>query len=323
MGDSKKPVFLAILLGLGVTLPGCSKARDPWKDVAGGPTKVLVTIPPLYSFAKNVAGEDAAVLCLLGSQGPHDYEPKSDDVLKAKKADAFFAIGLGLDEFTGKIVNNSGNKKVKVVEVGEMAGAIKEEHEHGKEEKDDHGHHHHGDYDPHVWLGIPESIKMVNAIRDSLQQIDPKNKEGYAKRAAAYVKELEKLQADGLAELKKKKNKKLVATHESLRYFGKSFGLEILDSIQPRAGIEPDATKMRDLVKLMKEKDIRVIATEPQYQSSHKLAEILKENLAKQKIEVKLVEIDPLETAQAKDLDAGYYVKKMRENITNLAKALP
>ena len=319
MAASKYPAFFAIFLGLGIALAGCSKATDPWENVPGGPTRVLVTIPPLYSLAKNVAGDDAAVLCLLGSKGPHGYEPVAADSLKAKKADVFFAIGLGLDEFTGKIVNSSGNKKVKVVEVGEQAGAIKEEKD-DKEGKSGHDHHH-GDSDPHVWLGIPESIKMVNAIRDSLQEIDPKNKDGYAKRAAAYVKELEKLLADGKAELKIKKNKKLIATHESLRYFGKSFGLEILDSIQPRPGIEADSAKMTSLAKLMKEKDVRVIATEPQY--PHNLAEILKANLAKQKVEVKLVEIDPLETAPADELDAGYYVKKMRDNITNLAKALP
>jgi zinc transport system substrate-binding protein len=319
MAASKYPVFFAIFVGLGTALAGCSKANDPWENVPGGPTRVLVTIPPLYSLAKNVAGDDAAVLCLLGSKGPHGYEPVAADSLKAKKADVFFAIGLGLDEFTGKIVNSSGNKKVKVVEVGEQAGAIKEEKD-DKEGKSGHDHHH-GDSDPHVWLGIPESIKMVNAIRDSLQEIDPKNKDAYTKRAAAYVKELEKLLADGKAELKNKKNKKLIATHESLRYFGKSFGLEILDSIQPRPGIEADSAKMTSLAKLMKEKDVRVIATEPQY--PHNLAEILKANLAKQKVEVKLVEIDPLETAPADELDAGYYVKKMRHNITNLAKALP
>jgi ABC-type Zn uptake system ZnuABC Zn-binding protein ZnuA len=319
MAASKFPAFFAILLGLATSLTGCSKADDPWKDVPGGPTRVLVTIPPLYSIAKYVAGEDAAVLCLLGSKGPHGYDPVPADSYKAKKADLFFAIGLGLDEFTGKIVNSSGNKKVKVVEVGELAGAIKEEKD-DKEEKGGHDHHH-GDTDPHVWLGIPESIKMVNAIRDSLQEVDPKNKDGYAKRAAAYVQELEKLLADGKAALKNKKNKKLIATHESLRYFGKSFGLEILDSIQPRPGIEADNAQMTKLVKLMKEKDVRVIATEPQYPQN--LAKILKANLAKQKVEVKLVEIDPLETAQADELDAGYYAKKMRENITNLAKALP
>jgi zinc transport system substrate-binding protein len=318
MARWKMPVFLALLLGLA----GCSKADNPWDNVPGGPTKVLVTIPPLYSFAKNVGRDDAAVLCLLGSKGPHNYEPVASDSLKAREANVFVAIGLGLDEWTERIRNSSGHKdKIKLVEVGEMAGAIKEEHESGKEEKGGHDHHHHGDYDPHVWLGIPESIKMVNAIRDTLQEVDPKNKEGYAKRAAAYVKELQKLQADGLAALKKKKNKKLIATHDSLRYFGKSFGLEILDSIQPRPGIEADATQMTKLVKLMKEKDVHVIATEPQY--PRKLAEILKSKLEKLKVKVNLVEIDPMETAPAEELDAGYYVKKMRENIANLAKALP
>ncbi len=322
MAASKKPVFVAILLALGSILPGCGKATDPWKDVPGGPKRVLVTIPPLYCFAKNVAGDDAAVLCLLGSHGPHGYDPKASDSLKAKKADVFFAIGLGLDEWTERILNSSGNKeKIQFVEVGESAGAFKEEPEKGKEEKGGHDHHHPNGVDPHVWLGIPESIRMVDAIRDTLQKIDPKNKEGYARRAADYVKELEKLQADGQTELKNKKNRKLIATHESLRFFGKSFLLEIVDSIQPRPGIEADAGQMTKLVKLMKEKDIKVIATEPQY--PHKLAEILKANLEKKKIKVNLAEIDPLETAPAAQLDAAYYVKKMRENIANLAKALP
>jgi ABC-type Zn uptake system ZnuABC Zn-binding protein ZnuA len=314
----KKPGVLLILFG--ATLCGCSKATDPWKDVPGGPTRVLVTIPPLYCFAKNVAGEDAAVLCLLGPHGPHDYEPQSADSLKARKADVFFAIGLGLDEWTEKILNSSGNKKkIKFVEVGEFAGAIKEEH--GKEDQEDKDHHHHGGYDPHVWLGIPESIKMVNVIRDTLGEIDSKNKDGYGKRAAAYIKELEKVQADGKAAFKNKKNKKLIATHESLRYLGKSFELEILDSIQARAGIEADAAKMTNLVEIMKKQDVHVIATEPQY--PHKAAEILKSKLRNLKADVKLVEIDPLETAPVKELDAAYYLKKMRENVTNLAKALP
>ena len=68
MGALKKPVFAAILFGLGSAIAGCSKATDPWKDVPGGPTKVLVTIPPLYCFAKNVAGEDAAAASLTARE---------------------------------------------------------------------------------------------------------------------------------------------------------------------------------------------------------------------------------------------------------------
>ena len=44
-------------------------------------------------------------------------------------------------------------------------------------------------------------------------------------------------------------------------------------------------------------------------------------------ITVELVEVDPLETAPVADKngnpDPAYYMKRMKENIDNLAKALP
>jgi hypothetical protein len=39
-------------------------------------------------------------------------------------------------------------------------------------------------------------------------------------------------------------------------------------------------------------------------------------------LEVKLVEIDPLETAEPGQVDAGWYVKKMKENLKVLADSL-
>jgi zinc transport system substrate-binding protein len=306
---------------------GCRKQEDPWKEVPGGPTKVLVTIPPLYCFAKNVAGDDAAVLCLLGTQGPHDYEPTHTDALKARKANLFVSVGLGLDEFTEKIVNSSGNKKLEVVELGEKALELKnlllatEEHEEhpSKEEKD--GHHHHGDHDPHVWLGIDQAKEMVGYLSTTFQKIDPANKANYEKRAKAYTADLEKLKEQGLNDLKAKKNKKLIATHDSLRYFAKSFGLEIVGSIQPRPGIEAGGRKLADLVKLCKEKDVRVIVIEPQYPATN--AEKLKEHLQGKGITVELVTIDPLETVAPAQLDENTYVKTMRENVKRLAEKLP
>ena len=312
-------VLLAVVV---LRLAGCSKPADPFKDIPGGPTRVLVTIPPLYCFTKAVAGDDAAVLCLLTSQGPHDYEAGFNDILKARKANLFLAVGLGLDEFAEKVAKASGNDRLKSFEVGEkgvpddmlLAG----HEEDAKAKKDE--HHHHGEHDPHVWLGIPQAIKMVDYIKTTLQEVDGKNKDAYAKRAAAYTEELEKLQKEGRAALKDKKNKKLIAMHESLRYFANSFGLEILGSIQPRPGIEADSAQMAKLVKLCKAEDVRVIAIEPQYKTAG--AETLKKELANRGIEVELVEVDPLETVAPEDLKADYYLAKMRQNITNLAKKL-
>ena len=54
-------------------------------------------------------------------------------------------------------------------------------------------------------------------------------------------------------------------------------------------------------------------------------ARVLQEELQKKNHEVKLVEIDPLETADPKELEkdgAGWYEKKMRENLRRLAESL-
>ena len=47
--------------------------------------------------------------------------------------------------------------------------------------------------DPHVWLGIPEAILMVERIRDVLGQVDPAHKELYRANAAAYAQKLMEL----------------------------------------------------------------------------------------------------------------------------------
>jgi len=323
-------IYVVTLVVAVVALRGCTKAPPVWDKVPGGPTKVLVTIPPLYSFAKNVAGDDAAVLGLLTTQGPHDAEPNRMDTVKAGKANLFISVGLDLDElFVTQTLKNSGNEKIEVVELGEKALEPKnmllasnehDEHdEHEAKEKD--GHHHHGKFDPHVWLGIDQAVVMVDYLGTTFQKIDPTNKDKYAKRTEAYKKELKDLKQEGLNEFKAKKNKRLIAMHDSLRYFAQSFGLEIVGSIQPRPGVEADASKLKELARLCKEKDVRVIAVEPQFQIA--AAEVLRNHLKGKGIEVELVTVDPMETVMPAELDAGYYVRTMRKNVKNLAEKLP
>jgi ABC-type Zn uptake system ZnuABC Zn-binding protein ZnuA len=299
---------------------GCGHGTDVWDDVPGGPPRVLVSFPPLYSFTANVAGPDAGVMSLLTTVGPHNYEPTRRDHLKVRKADLFLMNGLGLDNFVTRIVSTSGNPRIKVIAVGE---AIPKEQflrmEEGAHEETGTGHKHsHGYYDPHVWLGIPEAVKMVERIRDVLRSEDPQHAEGYTKRAAAYVDELHKLQKDG-QKLFAGKDVKVIATHDSLRYFARSFGLTVVANIQPQPGIEADAVKLKHLMEICRTQKVRIITVEPQY--SRATAETLGQQLKNKGLNVHLVEVDTLETADP-PLDAGYYVRRMRANLDALAKAL-
>jgi zinc transport system substrate-binding protein len=302
---------------------GCSSTPDPWDQVEGGELRVLTSFPPLYCFTKGVAGNDAKVLSLLALTGPHDHQANADDAHVASRANLFLVNGLGLDDFVTTVANRSRNKSVKVITVAEKA--LPEDkrlaigkHDHGPGE-----HHHHGEWDPHAWLGIEQAILMVKEIATALKEADPNHAADYDKRAAEYVKKLDELHKWGRDLLKGKTNRKIIAMHESLGYFCKSFDLTLVGSIMPRPGVEVDGAELARLMKVCRDEQVHVIAVEPQYKPS--AAETLKESLKKEDKDFKiaLVQVDPLETAPRDQLNADYYFTVMRQNLKNLAEKMP
>src|SRR5262249_44846372 len=203
--------------------------------------------------------------------------------------------------FANVLANSANNKNLKLVEVGEderlkpmlrKMGAHEHEEKDGKDHKHAHAHKH-GEYDPHIWLGLPEAIVMVDIIRDKLAKADEAHAAQYKANAEAYTKALQKLIDDGNAAFKNKKNKKLISFHDSLGYFARTFGLDIVKTIQPVAGEEDTSgARLRQLVDLCMKQNIKVIAVEPN-QMGNSSAKALLYELKKNKVEgVQLVEVD-------------------------------
>jgi zinc transport system substrate-binding protein len=322
---------LVALAGCALLLTGCpgGKRADPWAS-AGNRPKVLVSFAPLYSFAAQVAGPDAEVKCLLTTTGPHthgDANPRQIDL--ARGCDVFFINGIGLeDEADGvatKLGRAAGNPNWNVVNLGSKIdkewireGECHHDHAHGKHEE-----HVHAD-DPHVWLSVRCAKKMVEGIRDELKRLDPAHAAGYESRAAEAMKKLDKLEADGKALLANKQEKWIVTFHDSLGYFGETYGIKIAGSIQVDPGKEPTADKIEKIIKLCQKRKVRVIAVEPQF-SHHTSARVvlnalrgLKEN----PIDAVFAEVDPFETCDETELGPDQYEKVMRKNLAELDKAL-
>lgn len=299
---------------------GCGKVEDPWPNKPG--PRVMATFPPLYCFAANVAGDDASVLCLLTSTGPHHYSPSSQDALKLQRADLFLVNGLELDEgFADKLQRNSSNPKLKVVHVGECIPKA-QLRKLAAGEKEGHEGHHHGEYDPHVWMGLPEAVQMVACIRDQLKQVDPAHAAGYDARAAAFITRLKTLQADGEKKLADKKDRNLISFHDSLAYFARTFKLTIVNSIEAHPGEQPSSAMMSQLVKDCKEKKVRLLAVEPQYPTSTAAETLLREIRKKGIPDADFVVINPMETVDPPKLTPDFYEQCMQENIDHLAKQL-
>lgn len=323
---TRRCLVSALLLALIGVMGGCAKFPDPWEG-KGGPPRVLVSFPPLYCFVKNVAGDHAGIISLCTTTGPHHYQPNVQDNLFVKDADLFLGNGLTLDEhFTGFI---KPTPRLRCVNLGDVLP-----HKlllHTGEEGREHVHADgtvctHGEHDPHVWLGIPQAIAMVERIRDELKQVDPVHAADYETNAAAYVEKLKKLHQDGKKLLAGKKDRKLITFHESLGYFASkdSFDLNVVDVIMAGPGDEPTSPRLARLVDKVKSEKVRVLAVEPQYPQGTSAHVLLTELKKKGAEDVTLVEIDPLETATQTELqDPDWYLRKMRQNLEKLAGALP
>jgi zinc transport system substrate-binding protein len=330
------PAALAVVLA---GMLGCGRSSDPWEGEKGSP-RVVVTIAPLYSFVKAVAGEQAAVKCLCTTTGPHHYKSDTRDAHILEKADLVFAIGLNLDDtIVGTMVTLSRRKDLPLVKLGEklpkdMLRELGGDHDHGddhkegkadhKEGKGDHHGHDHGKTDPHIWLGIPEAIKMVDAIRDELAKKDEAHSGDYKKNSEDYIKTLKQLEADGKAMLAGKKQS-IVSFHDALGYFGRTFGVKIADVIEEGPGDEPNAKHLAELVELCKDKSkgVGAIAVERQYPKSS--ADIVQKELKGKGITIELVTVDPLETAEVGELKnegAKWYEARMRQSLKALADVL-
>jgi ABC-type Zn uptake system ZnuABC Zn-binding protein ZnuA len=316
-------VFLLLALaGLGAILltnfVGCGGSGDVWDGTTK--PKVLTSIVPLHCFTALVAGDDADVRCLLTTKGPHDFQPSAHDARLVSGADVFIVNGLGLEDFLDNLVRSAGNRRLKLIKTGEripknlLKQADGTPHLHGDKLVS------HKGTDPHVWLGVPQAICQVEAIRDALCDLDPPHAAGYKERADALIKRLEKLKAENQFQAKELGGG-LVTFHNSFQYFGDSYNIPIAGSIRGLKGELIGEAELLDQANDFRKRDVQLIGVEPQYPRT------VADNLAKSiGGKVQVIELDPIETGKPDPrrdnyVDPEWYFQKLAENLNNVRKA--
>ena len=102
-----------------------------------------------------------------------------------------------------------------------------------------HHHHHHGGKDPHIWVDLGHTQKMVDTIVQAFAKKDPGNKEFYLKNAAAYNSKMAALDTRFRETLSTCKHKTIIyGGHFAFGYFAKRYGLT---HESPYPGFSPNA----------------------------------------------------------------------------------
>ena len=283
----------ATLLRLLAAVFSLTLAAAAWAT-PDGPVRAVATFSILGDMVSRIGGEHVAVTTLVGPNGDaHVYRPTPTAARAVSEAHVLVVNGLNFEGWLDRLMEASNFAGVRVVATAgiepivldddddhhpdEAEGAEDHDDEHddhdehagddGHDDHDDHDDHHahdHGATDPHAWQSLRHAVKYADNITMALAKADPRNASAYFGNRAAYVAEMEALDAEiraAFAELPPAR-RTVVTSHDAFRYFGRDYGLTFIAPQGLSTASEASAHDVARLIELIRREGIRAVFTE-------------------------------------------------------------
>lgn len=272
--------------------------------------KIVASFSVLGDLVRQVGGDDVQVDIIVPENAdPHVYQPKPLDAKKLSQAELVIVNGLGFEGWLDRLIANSGFKgkivvaakavKPRILLDSQAAGNVA---------------------DPHAWHDVKNVILYVTEIKNALQQQLPDMKNKFEKAAGKYIHSLHRLDRWVQEQFKgiKPERRKVITTHDAFSYYGVAYGIEFLSPVGVSTDAEPSAAKVADLIRTIKEQNIRAVFIENL--STRKLIEqIAKE--AQANVDGVLY-ADSLSDPQDTNSPAKTYIDMIRHNTFSICKAI-
>lgn len=274
---------------------------------------IATTIYPLYDFVSQVVGNTADVVLMLPpGASPHTFELQPSLLRDLQDAEYVFAIGNGLDDWTGNVSESIDATVVTVDEGITLRETGVDDHNHGYEhEYSDEHEHEHGPIDPHYWLSLSNAQTMVATIETILSDTYPQHHNIYQENSANYQQELATLQNQLQEQVQPFSGTGIITLHDAWYYFAQEFDITIEGTFEPAAGTNPSPQYLEDLLTTAREKNVSLIVLEPQL-SSDSIRSFADDT------DVNVAVLDPIGGVEGR----GSFIELMRYNLMNLIEGL-
>ncbi|MDO4733442.1 MAG: metal ABC transporter substrate-binding protein [Bacillota bacterium] len=301
-------------------LSGCTRDSLPEEDTGG--LKIVASIFPAYDFARQICTEeDTLHLLIAPGMDSHSYSPSPQDIIAIEDCDIFIYVGGSSDTWLDDILSSIDLSEKQIVRMMDCVDLLEEghpeqqEHSHGEEEN----HVHEQELvDEHVWTSPRNAMRITEKISSALQAAAPQQAMIYEEKCAAYLEQLEDLDARFRDLVKNAARKRLVfGDRFPLRYFVNEYGLDYQAAyIGCSTEAEPSAAMIAELIDLVREEQIPVILK----------LEMSNDNIAKTIAADSGADIrifQSCHTLSKEDFEAGKsYISLMEENLIVLEEAL-
>ena len=323
--------MLAIFMGvvsLSIPLTGLHTAEAGTKDTSDKKLKIVTTIFPEYDWTRAVLGEREAdvELTMLLDNGTdlHSFQPAVKDIMKVSGCDLLIYVGGESDEWIGDALKSAQNKDMKTINLMEvLADSIKEEETVEGMQENEHGHEHEDEkeYDEHVWTSLRNASAVCDAIAETLEEMDPENKDVYASNVAAYQQKLSNLDTEYQNTVDSaRQNTLLFADRFAFRYLVDDYGLNYYAAFSGcSAESEASFKTVTFLAGKLDELGLKTVLTIEK--SDDRIAQTVIENTETK--DQKILELNSMQSITSDEIADGVtYLSVMEDNLDVLKEAL-
>jgi zinc transport system substrate-binding protein len=312
---------ILLLLAIAAVLSGVVACRQNKNDVArnaGEKINVITTNFPPYDFVRQIAGDRVNLTMLLppGAES-HSFEPSPRDIITIQNSDIFVYAGGESDKWIDRILESMNTDNMIILAMIDTVEAVEEEIVEGMEEDEDEDEDEVA-YDEHVWTSPQNAILILQAITVLLCEADPANADYFMQNAAAYISELERLDA-AYAELVSgaKRNTIVFADRFPFRYFADAYGLTYFAAFPGcSTDTEPSAATVAFLIDKIRAEKIPVVFHIEL--SNERMANTISSETGAKKLL-----LHSCHNITKRDFDSGLsYLEIMKANLENLREAL-
>jgi ABC-type Zn uptake system ZnuABC Zn-binding protein ZnuA len=274
---------------------------------SAAPLRVVASLTDLGSIAASVGGERVEVVAIARSGAdPHRVEVLPSYMSRVARAQLYLKVGLELDRWADPIIDGSHNNTLRVVDCSQGVATLEKPTTRVDASMGDV----HPEGNPHYWLDPRNAAVVARTVATALTQLDPAGSAHYAARADSFAAAAAALVTRGQQQVAAMPTRAILTYHRSWSYFAATFGLEVASTIEPFPGIPPTARHLDDLVRIVRERDIRVAIAEPYFSAD--ACEFLQRQTG-----VAIVR----ESASCDDVGAGSYFAHLERVLASLAGA--
>ena len=324
---------LAILLGvMSISIPfaGIHTAEAKTTEETDKKLNIVTTIFPEYDWTRAILGDraDDVNLTMLLDNGTdlHSFQPAVKDIMKVSSCDLLIYVGGESDQWIEDALESAQNKDMKTINLMEVLGdSIKEEETVEGMQESEHDHDHEDEeekeYDEHVWTSMRNAEVICDAIAETLEEMDPENKEIYQSNAETYKEKLSALDEAYQETVNNAKQKTLVfADRFPFRYLVDDYDLSYYAAFSGcSAESEASFKTVTFLAGKVDELGVKSVLT--MEKSDDRIAQTVIENTKAK--DQKILQLNSMQSITSDEIKNGVtYLSVMEDNLKVLKEAL-